>query len=540
MGRVRQLTWRMHDPVVDRDLLRAFVLENSEPAFAQLVDRYVGLVFGTAVRLASHEQAAQEISQEVFIELARKAPRLSGEVMVGGWLYQTTVFKARQWWRTEERRKRREEIAAEIQNTMNDESSSLSSIRQILDEALLELGQKERDALLLRFVENCTQREVGRRLGIKEDAARKRISKGLEQLLRFFSRRGFNVSGAVAATLLGGMSAAIPQNLSAQIVSAALHTGAVVAPSSAGLLLARLLSWNTPRAILCSAFLFLPPLVWEGTRIQSERARNIEVANCLNLLLSELSAAEKELASVTDQMAGANRSAGQLKAEQQHRAVLANTIPGGTNPLLFRWSEASSYVRLPKQLFNHIQLYDSEMDGGDAGGGRRFSTLLTRQGQISGMTLDALGANTSQKDQVVRAFANFAEQYADLESHHTTLTNPDPSQTVGDGNDPMIVVANFANDCAPLKTKLHAEISAALGRERTDALWRQCRSVFRDTFNDFGERERKRILRRFPGQSMVFIEEVDDGHRTHGLAIADLPEAFQSFVKREKKEKESQ
>jgi RNA polymerase sigma factor (sigma-70 family) len=521
----------MDQAIVDRELLRTFALENSERAFAQLVERYVRLVFGTAMRLVSDEQAAQEISQEVFIELARKASWLSGEVMLGGWLYRTAVFKARQWWRTEERRKQREARAAEIQNTMNDKSFSHDSLRQMLDEALLALAQKERDALLLRFVEECTQREVGERLGISEDAARKRINKGLEQLLRFFSRRGFSVSGTTVARVFGGMNSDLPQKLSAQIVNAALHSGAIVAPAGAGLLLARFLSFNKPRAVLCSALLLLPPLAWEGNKIGSDRARKIELTNRLNALLSEKSVAEKELASISDQLARGNRAAEELRTEQQHRTALTKTVPSGTNPLLFRWSEESSFVRLPKQMFNRIQLYDPAMGGGDANG-HHYSPLLTRKGRVSEVTLDAVGATTSQKHQVVRAFANFTERYAELEGNYITLTKSKQGQTTGDGNEPMIVVERFANDCAPLKKELEAELEAALGRERKEVLWRQFRSVFREAYNDFGERERTRILRKFkfPGQSMAFIEEADEGHMTHGVSFTELPEAFKPFV----------
>lgn len=165
----------MYQVILDRDLLRAYALENSERAFAQLVERYMRLVFGTALRVVSNEQAAQEISQEVFIELARKAGWLSGEVALGGWLYKTAVFKGRQWWRSEERRRRREEIAGAMQKTMNDESSSLGAMQQILDEALLSLKQKEREALLLRFVEECSQREVGACCGVRVSDSHKRF-----------------------------------------------------------------------------------------------------------------------------------------------------------------------------------------------------------------------------------------------------------------------------------------------------------------------------------------------------------------------------
>jgi len=72
----------------DHELLAEFARTESEAAFAALVARYVNLVYSTALRFAGNPHHAQEITQAVFIILARKAGKLSPRVVLSGWLYQ--------------------------------------------------------------------------------------------------------------------------------------------------------------------------------------------------------------------------------------------------------------------------------------------------------------------------------------------------------------------------------------------------------------------------------------------------------------------
>ena len=72
----------------DHQLLGEFVRDRSEPAFTELVRRYAGLVHSTAFRFCGNPHHAEEITQSVFVILARKAGNLSPRVVVSGWLYQ--------------------------------------------------------------------------------------------------------------------------------------------------------------------------------------------------------------------------------------------------------------------------------------------------------------------------------------------------------------------------------------------------------------------------------------------------------------------
>src|SRR5438093_12854707 len=180
----------------DGELLRDYVDCRSEKAFADLVERHTNLVFATASRGVTDLIAAQEVTQNVFIALARKAAGLRRENTVTGWLHKTTLLEVRLWWRGEMRRRKREQTAVELGTTMKDEESLLKSMSGLLDEGLMHLREPDRQLLLLRYVEDLSHRQIGQVLGTGEDAVRKRIDKALEALTTFFRRRGFAVPGA--------------------------------------------------------------------------------------------------------------------------------------------------------------------------------------------------------------------------------------------------------------------------------------------------------------------------------------------------------
>src|SRR5215216_2518001 len=98
----------------DLQLLRAYAEQRSEPAFTQLVNRHIDFVYSTALRIVSDSQLAQDISQLVFIKLARKAAAFRGGTILAGWLYRTTQFTADTVLRGEWRRRKREKIAMEL------------------------------------------------------------------------------------------------------------------------------------------------------------------------------------------------------------------------------------------------------------------------------------------------------------------------------------------------------------------------------------------------------------------------------------------
>src|ERR1700679_3841413 len=192
----------------DHELLAQYAQgprENSEAAFAVLAERHVNLVYSTALRSVGNAHAAEEVSQAVFIVLANKAGRLSRRVVLSGWLYKTTRLTAANFLRGEIRRQQREQEAF-MQSTLQEPADDLAwrQIAPLLDEALGKLGDRDRNAILLRFFEGKSLAEVGAAAGTSEDAAKMRVNRALEKLRKIFGKRGaaFSVvaiAGAVSA-----------------------------------------------------------------------------------------------------------------------------------------------------------------------------------------------------------------------------------------------------------------------------------------------------------------------------------------------------
>src|SRR6266850_7175513 len=174
----------------DMALLREYAARDSEAAFEELVSRRVGFVYAAALRQVRDPHLAEEVTQAVFIILAQKAGRISDKTILTGWLFKTTRYAAIAQMRADARRRQREQEAfmqSEIQPAAPD--PLWDKMSPLLDEALAALGETDRQAVLLRFFENKSLAEVGSHLGTGEDTARKRVSRALEKLHRYFSRR---------------------------------------------------------------------------------------------------------------------------------------------------------------------------------------------------------------------------------------------------------------------------------------------------------------------------------------------------------------
>ena len=206
----------------DFELLEAFSRQGDQQAFATLTRRHLDLVYATALRKVTDDGAAEEICQNVFGTLARKAWQFAPDDSLPSWLHRTTLLEGKSWLRGELRRRRREQAAAELGTTMKtpDEQPAFNALVPLLDEALLSLRDKDRTALLLRYHESQSLRDVGLSLGTSEDAARKRVGAALEKLSQFFQRRGFKTA-TVAATVavLQHTAAAAPSSVAGNIIT---------------------------------------------------------------------------------------------------------------------------------------------------------------------------------------------------------------------------------------------------------------------------------------------------------------------------------
>src|SRR4029077_15382571 len=137
--------------------------------------------------------------QLVFVELGRKATRLLRHPALAGWLYTCVRGMAANARRAENRRKRRQVEYQTMSQLHSPESpeSTWQQVRPVLDDTLHELGEKDRTAIVLRFFENLSLKEVGMQLGLNENAARMRVDRALERLHRLFSKRGITSARSV-------------------------------------------------------------------------------------------------------------------------------------------------------------------------------------------------------------------------------------------------------------------------------------------------------------------------------------------------------
>jgi len=237
----------------DWQLLQQYAENSSETAFRAIVERHLNLVHSAALRQVNDPQLAQEVSQAVFILLARKARTFRSGVVLPGWLFRTTRFVAARALRSEHRRQRRELEAFEMQQLATPDDA-WRRLAPVLDEALDRLGEMDRNAVVLRFLKDQGHKEVGMTLGLSEEAAKKRVMRALEKLRAFFARRGLGVSTIVLSSALVTHGAkAAPASLAAAVASGSLAGGTTAITALPAMVRETLSAWRWAKAKLAGA-----------------------------------------------------------------------------------------------------------------------------------------------------------------------------------------------------------------------------------------------------------------------------------------------
>ena len=241
------------EPVDASALLRQYAENHSDEAFAELVTRHVNLVYSVALRQAGHLQNAEEITQAVFIILAKKAAGLRHEKALSSWLFQATRFTAINFMRSEIRRQNREQ-EAQMQTILNESGGEVwPKIVPLLDDAVAALREKERRAIVLRFYEGRSLREVGLALGASEEAAKKRVGRALEKLRRHFAKRGVDSTTAAIAETISAHSVQIaPLALARTISVVAVAKGATASISTLSLIKGalKIMAWTKAKTAI--------------------------------------------------------------------------------------------------------------------------------------------------------------------------------------------------------------------------------------------------------------------------------------------------
>jgi RNA polymerase sigma factor (sigma-70 family) len=230
----------MRTSMDDWQLLQAYAKNRSEAAFAELVRLHLDWVYSVALRHVGDPHLAEEVVQSVFVLLARKARDLGPGTLVGGWLFRTTRLVAGHARRSEQRRKIREATACtmSLDTTSPDTDEILwQQLAPHLDQAVAALSEADRSAILLRFYERTPLRQVGEKLGVSEEAAKKRVSRAVEKLREFLDRRGVKLSGVALGAVLAEKTV---QTASAALAGAVVKISLAAASASAPTMLPQL------------------------------------------------------------------------------------------------------------------------------------------------------------------------------------------------------------------------------------------------------------------------------------------------------------
>jgi RNA polymerase sigma factor (sigma-70 family) len=217
------------------ELLRIFVHDRSNGAFRRLVDAHIDLVYSAARRQVRDSALADDVTQTVFVTLAKNASRVSPNVPLEAWLLKVTQNIARNALRSRQRRHYHEQEAAAMHNFIEQAppASPWSDVADHLDDVLAELRPTDRNLIVLRFMRNLPIKDAGLAVGMKENTASKRISRALEKLRKHFARRGIFVPSLALATLLSQHAVGrAPQTLAASVSEFALTHVAPLHPVS--------------------------------------------------------------------------------------------------------------------------------------------------------------------------------------------------------------------------------------------------------------------------------------------------------------------
>ena len=237
----------------DSVLLREYAERDSEAAFAELVARHVNQVYSVALRHVRNPHQAEEITQAVFVILARKARSLGRRVILSGWLYQTARLTAVTLIRGEIRRARREQEALMQTAPNENESGVWPQIAPLLDDAMAGLSETDRHALVLRFFDGKSLREVGAALGASEEAAKMRVNRAVEKLRKFFTKRGVVSTTAIIAGAISANSVqAAPVGLAKTVSAVAAAKGAAATTSTLTLIKGalKIMAWTNAKTAI--------------------------------------------------------------------------------------------------------------------------------------------------------------------------------------------------------------------------------------------------------------------------------------------------
>lgn len=536
----------MHDGQTNTDeqLLRAYTIRRDEAAFAQLVQRHLNLVFSTALRLLGDRSAAEEIAQNVFISLARKATSIRPDAGLAGWLHRAAILEARLRQRTDLRRQSREDLAAQLGTTMTTPDAPDDLPFALLDDALLELPEKDRRTLLLRYFEQRPFRDIANTLGIGEDTAQKRASRALEALAGILRRRGATtITGALAAKTLEAAALSIaPTQLATSITSIAL--AAAVATSSVttlAILAAKLMTLTKTQTAAACLLLAAAPVGYQWHAASSLRQAAANVARDLASITEALARAEADAKAATRRLDATSTRLAETRSLLRRANDQISTSASTPEASLYLWSDTASHVRIPKSIAPRLRLSGS-IDLPTAPGFKPVSRAIDAvdaTGDLSEPLTEALGITPEEAAAIHEAFARTASVLEQQVHANAYLTNQVPAQFRTDGNPAAVLVTPALPDRGEaLRETLRQSLTTALSTERAALVWQQAERTFENEFNQFGGVGRiQAAVFNGPGNLALWTATLDAegtisswGNNAGNLSLDTFPARLQPIV----------
>jgi RNA polymerase sigma factor (sigma-70 family) len=425
----------------DNGLLRRYVEAKDAQAFATLVERHVNLVYFAALRQTHGNRAmAEDVAQEVFSDLARKAPGLRDRAVLAGWLYTSTRYAAAHARRAEGRRRTRENQAFAMQElTREDEPhADWGRLRPVIDDALQTLPETDREAVLLRFFEGRAFAEVGAALRLTEDAARKRVERALERLAGVLSNRGVTSTSAALGIVLAQQAAAsAPVGLAQALTASAISGSALTTSAAVGVLG----GWATAAVVATVVAAGGVGATWWQTRALQERdAVVVSLTHARDAAHGKVTELERRVvAAEARAKAAEDDNAKLIAAIQKQSAARTATLEelrkeSGELPTRdqvdARWRRAQELARSgdPKEaLMELLWCYDRGMRSVGSYSGVRSSFLLStiaKLGEKYPPALDALRERAATAKRRLLISENDYDAVSDFASLHRTLKQP--------------------------------------------------------------------------------------------------------------------